>query len=321
MEQGFFMFMPIFKIRFNFMRRLLGTFLFCTLFQGLWAQSNETKAPVRKSQLIIWLDNDAFISGRKDRYYSAGHYVDYYHYLGSGSSVSLGFGNQIFTPDLPAELLPSEIDRPFAGLSYLKFGFQKRKERWFYENSLLTGLIGPKSGVDRFHDWYHDLTNFPRAIGWENQIEDSFIFNFESTVIRSVWRKENFELLGEGSFAVGNLDRSLSIKPSFRIGTFQPLAYSQINGSRVGTTGRQEQFFQFGAELKRVFFNRTIDGDLIAPEIPPSFESEKTVAELFGEFILNYNHFGMGYGIYYRTKENEAAQNQVFARITLSWLF
>lgn len=303
------------------MRRLIGSFLICFLYQGLLAQSSDEQVVVRKSQLIIRLDNDAFISGRKDRYYTAGHFLDYYHYLGDGKSYSLGFGNLILTPDLPAELPPSQIDRPFAGLNYLKFGFQKRKQDWFYELNLLTGIMGPKSGVGQFHDWYHDLVNFPRAMGWENQIEDGFIFNFKSTVIRSIWRGEKFEFLGEGSIALGNLDRSLGIKPSFRIGTFQPLAYSQINGSRVGTTGRQEQFFQFGAELKRVFFNQTIDGNLINPEIPPPFESEVAVAELFGEFILNYNHFGMGYGIYYRTKENESARDQVFARITLSWLF
>ncbi|MFC3879005.1 lipid A-modifier LpxR family protein [Algoriphagus namhaensis] len=303
------------------MRRLIGSFLLCLLYLGVLAQSNDEQVVVRKSQLIIRLDNDAFISGRKDRYYSAGHFLDYYQYLGDGKSYSLGFGNLILTPDLPAELPPSEIDRPFAGLNYLKFGFQKRKQNWFYEASLLTGIIGPKSGVGQFHDWYHDLANFPRAMGWENQIEDSFIINLESTVIRSIWGNGNFEILGEANAALGNLEQSLSIKPSFRIGTFQPLAYSQINGSRVGTRSRQEQFFQFGAELKRVFFNRTIDGDLISPEIPPSFESKDYIGELFGEFILNYNHFGMGYGIYYRTKENESARDQVFARITLSWLF
>jgi len=36
---------------------------------------------------------------------------------------------------------------------------------------------------------------------------------------------------------------------------------------------------------------------------------------------MNYNHLGIGYGLYYRTKENEQAKNQVFGKITVSWLF
>ncbi len=294
--------------------------LFLALKEGKGQQAESEMKP-RKSQLIVHLDNDAFISGRQDRYYSSGHYLTYYQYQGNGKSLSIGFGNQIFTPDLRKELEPEEIDRPFAGLNYLEFGFQKRKSGLVTGFTLLTGLIGPKSGVGQFHNWYHDTFGFPRAKGWEHQIEDAFLLNLDIKATKSIIRSGSFEFLVDGMAAIGNLEQSLSIKPSIRLGTFEDLEFSQITGSRVGTTKRQEQYFQLGVELRQVFFNRTIDGNLIDPEIPPEFESENSVAEVFGEFILNYNHFGMGYGIYYRTKENEAASNQVFGRITLSWLF
>lgn len=275
----------------------------------------------RKSQLIIGLDNDAFVIGRQDRYYSSGHYLDFFQFLGNGQSLSIGFGNQIFTPDLRRELAPSEIDRPFAGINYLEFGYQKRKIKWFYEGRLLTGLIGPRSGVGQFHNWYHDSFNFPRAMGWGNQIEDSFLANLQLKAIHSLVNLGPLEVLLEGNVAMGNLEQSMSLKPIVRVGTFQPLSTSQINGSRVGTIERQEQYFHFGMDLKRVFFNRRLDGELILSEESPSFSSKNTVAEVFGEFILNYNHLGIGYGLYYRTQENEQAKNQVFGKITLSWLF
>jgi len=294
-------------------------FLFLGFYEVL-AQGDSLSKP-RKYQLIIRLDNDAFVSGRQDRYYSSGHYLTYYHYLGKGKSMNFGFGNQIFTPDLRQELEPEEIDRPFAGVSFLEFGFQKRKPDLVTGFSLLGGVIGAKSGVGQFHNWYHDNFGFVRAKGWQHQIEDSFLFNLNIRATKSVIRSGSFEFLTDGMAAIGNLEQSLAIRPSIRIGTFEDLQFSQINESRVGTIYRQEQYFRLGMELKQVFFNRTIDGFLIEPEIPPEFESQNSVAEVFGELILNYNHFGMGYGIFYRTKENEAASNQVFGRITLSWLF
>ncbi len=287
----------------------------------LVANGSYAQDSVRKSQLIIQLDNDAFISGRQDRYYTAGHYAAFHYYINKGRSLSLAFANQIFTPDLRKELEPEDIDRPFAGVNYFELGYQKRRQTWFFEASVLSGWIGPGSGVGQFHNWYHDSFNFPRAKGWENQIEDSFIANLNLRTIKSLFSSKNFEVLVEGKTEFGNLDQNLSIKPGFRIGTFQALENSQINGSRVGTSFRQEQYFHFGAELKRVFYNGRIDGNLISPKEVPVFESEEGYAEIFGELILNYNHFGMGYGIFYRTRENETADNQVFARITLSWLF
>ena len=134
-RQGFFYVFPLQIILNPMFRFTTGIMLFLVFFETM--AQNDLGTKPRKSQLVIRLDNDAFVSGRQDRYYSSGHYLTFYHYLGKGKSLSIGFGNQIFTSDLRKELEPEEIDRPFAGVNYLKFGFQKRKPGQFARVHLL----------------------------------------------------------------------------------------------------------------------------------------------------------------------------------------
>ncbi len=297
------------------------TIFFLILFSPLLVFSQKKESEMRKNQVILNLDNDAFIIGRRDRYYSAGHFLDFFHYLGDGKSFSLGIGNQIYTPDLPKELPQILIERPFAGILYVEPGFQIRKERWFYEVKILGGQIGPKSKAGQFQRWYHDSFNLPPVYGWENQIEDSWITNLSVTFIHSLIDLGRMEVLIGGNTKFGNLEKSISLSPSIRFGKFQALNKSQVSGSRVGTTQRQEQYFHLGANLHQVFYNRTLDGKSQLPNEIPSFESKQGVGEFFGEFVLNFYHMGLSYGVYYRTKENQQATNQVYARIGLSWLF
>jgi len=301
---------------------MLKSFLFflCFFIPFCCFPQNEEKIE-RKNQVIIRLDNDAFIIGRQDKYYSGGHFLDFYHYLGEGKSFILGLGNQIYTPDLPKERPQIVIERPFAGIIYIESGFQIRKNRWFYEGKILGGIIGPQSGVGQFQSWFHNSFNLPKVYGWQNQIEDALIGNVSLQVLHSLVDLGPMEVLIAGKSKMGNLEQSISFSPSIRIGSYQPVSFSQVNGSRVGTDQQQEQYFHFGVDFKNVFFNRTLDGNSLNPDNIPDFESKGAIGEFFGELVLNYNHFGTAYGIFYRTSENVQAKDQVFARITFSWLF
>lgn len=247
-------------------------------------------------------------------------FLEFHHYLKKGKSFSFGMGNQINSPDLTKELPQNAIERPFAGIVYFESGIQIRKNRWFYEAKLLGGLIGPKSRVDQAQTWFHNLFRLPPVFGWENQIEDAWLGNFSAKAIHSLVSAGPVEALLEGNSKFGNLEKSISVNPSVRLGNFLPLAFSQINGSRVGSDQNIECYVQFGANFKQVFFNRTLDGSSLNPQAIPAFSFNQSVNEFFGEFVWSHQHLGLSYGIYYRTKENIQATDQVYGRIKLSWL-
>lgn len=275
---------------------------------------------LRKSQITIRLDNDAYIPGRMDRYYSNGIHLDFHHYLRDGKSFSVTIGKEMYTPDLRENKTGLPIERPFAGMVFIESGMQWRKSRWFYEFSTLGGLLGPQSGVGNLHNWYHELAGFPKPLGWEEQLPNSILGNLYAGAKVHLLGNSLADITLAGKAALGNWDQSLQLGPIFRLGNLLPLSVSQLNGSRVGSKGNSlEQYFQLGFFARQSFWNGSLEGGNFKKE--SGFKATSQSWSCTADLVLNYRNIGFSYGLTFQSKETQLAENHIFGKIILHWLF
>ena len=298
------------------LRSLITLLLFLVGFSEVLALTDS----LRKSQISVRLDNDAYIPGRMDRYYSNGIKLDFHHYLQKGKSFSVTLGKEMYTPDLRKDGIAAPIVRPYAGMVFMESGLQWRKDRWFYEFSALGGIIGPQSGVGNLHVWYHDRAGFPKPDGWEDQLPNSILGNLYADAKVRLTGNSLADITLSGRAALGNWDQSLQIGPIFRLGKLLPLAVSQLNGSRVGASGRSlEQYFQLGFFGRQSFWNGSIEGGNFKNE--SGFKATAQTWSCTADLVLNYRHLGFSYGLTFLSKETPSSENHIFGKITLHWLF
>lgn len=275
---------------------------------------------IRHNQITVILDNDAYVPGRLDRYYSNGISIGFHHYLKEGKSISFRLGKEMYTPDLRKTGFATEFDRPYAGMVFGEFAKQWRKKRWFLEGEGMLGILGPGSGVSQVHYWFHDKFGFPRPEGWETQLGNAALFNLSFSSIYQVAGNSTLDFNLYGNVAAGNWDQNISLGPILRFGKLLPFSVSQLTGSRVGVSGMGlEQYFQLGIVGIKSFWEGSVDGGNF--DVESAYDSKGIRTEIIGEVVLNYRNFGFSYGIIHRSKYTSTSDGQIIGRVRLSWLF
>jgi lipid A 3-O-deacylase len=176
----------------------------------------------------IHYENDYF--SERDVYYTQGINLEYIHpdiekifiskLLLRSSSKETKFGialeHEGYTP---TSISHSEIlvdDRPFAACFFLK-GFSiindpTRKER--ISSSLSAGVIGPLAGGREIQDAIHRLINYTLPQGWQHQIQNDVILNYQIEYERAAFSIPDY--------------LSLSAKVGVLAGTLNTKAYTGI---------------------------------------------------------------------------------------------
>jgi lipid A 3-O-deacylase len=288
-----------------------------------WRNVHAQKDSIYSDQIQVLVDNDAFVPGRMDRFYSSGIFLRWDHLLSNNFSLQTQFSQLIYTPDLKVNpySFPQLYERPFAGAHLLETALYWKTDQWIFAPKISLGKIGPTSRVDRIHIWYHKNFGFDKPQGWETQVPDSFLANFSISASKSIWENDliGLSLVNEADF--GNWEKSMSISPMIRMGKISPWIHSQASGTRVGSIFGEEQFFLLRAKMTRRFYHASLDTEDSNFPFLFEFEPSPWIAELQGKIVLQYRHLGMEYGINYRTRENPEAEGQVFGRFGLSFIF
>lgn len=91
---------------------------------------------------------------------------------GEGRSVSLSFGQSMYTPVKTKSAELDVNDRPYGGYSYLAASFHSRaaavKTSWEFQ----AGIVGPLSFAEELQNWSHDLLGSSRSQGWDHQLKN-----------------------------------------------------------------------------------------------------------------------------------------------------
>ncbi len=163
----------------------------------VFAQQNGRLEAVRLS-----IDNDFFnfrLSGT-DRYFTNGIRLDYYYtpqkkhftdrlfikFSEDRNKNSKGFGlaQFMFTPGIITESEVQQGDRPYAGALYGIYSMQTidESEKLKLTTEIFGGVMGPMSLADKTQVWFHKILNSTTPEGWENQIPNDIILNYNMNI-------------------------------------------------------------------------------------------------------------------------------------------
>lgn len=240
------------------------------------------------NQISGRLDNDQYIDPYQDRYYLAGHLLNFTTVLKTNKdsvrlfggtvvkkTLELEAGQQIFGP---LASWASEIiyqDRPYTGYLYAGAALN-----WLYNNesalklTAQIGIIGPASLAERVQKSFHDVLNLKYPLGWEFQLNNAVGLNVEAQYTRLLYRnsKEWFDIAATPSFRLGNTFSNATAAVQLRIGSLDKLYQSASTNSRVSLGGDQQkkELYLFAIpQLSYIGYDATIQGGMFIKDKGP----------------------------------------------------
>ncbi|TAL07331.1 MAG: lipid A deacylase LpxR family protein [Verrucomicrobia bacterium] len=234
--------------------------------------------------------------------------------------IGTQIGQSIFTPaDLQATSVVTN-DRPYAGWLYTGIILQRRGwtagHHLVLENFQLDiGVIGPDSLADKAQTWVHEIRGFDLPQGWANQLrnEPGLALKYQRAVSLTAGTPAGrwVEIMPHGGFSLGNVETSVRLGSSARIGLNLPddfgpqtaNALASPDGGRAGaqTHERWSAYAFFSAEGSAIGFTEFLDGNLW-------HDSHHVSHEIFvGEFrfggVISAPCFETGFALVHRSRD------------------
>ncbi len=255
-------------------------------------------------------------------------------------SVSLSFGQNIYTPEHKEKKRLIKDDRPYAGVTYLGFGLHSKNTKHMDTLELGFGIVGRHSYAEDIQTKIHEWTDSEVARGWKNQLRDEPILN---VYFERKWRLLQLrnssglgvDLIPHTGLALGNAFTGANIGGQVRFGWNVPNDFGTYlirpgSDSSAPLDDTDPRFFAplhrfgmhvfFAADGKAVAHNILLDGNTFRDS--HSVEKEPFVADLIGGVGLIIYRIKITYSYVHKTKEFKTQKDeQTFGAITASFTF
>lgn len=345
-------------------KKLIFIFLLAIILSLPWQVHAEDDDARRSHTVTLYIENDV-LGDKEDRYYTHGTklswvspdlsdyrdnpFIPIWSYPlveklpfvnrpGDQRSVSLSFGQNIYTPaDIERKDLVKN-DRPYAGISYLAFGLHS-KNAWKMDTlEFDIGIVGPHSYAEDCQKIFHKWIDAADPKGWKYQLHDEPIFNIS---FERKWRLLQtkyanglgFDFIPHIGVSIGNAYTATNAGAEIRFGWNLPNDFGTFvirpgSDSSAALDRNDPRFFHlfrcFGLHL---FF--AVDGSAVARNIfldGNTFQNSHSVdkkhfyADIAGGVGVILNRFKITYSYVLRTKEFETqGEEQRFGAITISY--
>ena len=232
--------------------------LFFTCFWGISANAQ---------QIGFTTENDAYLLKLKDAYYSNGIFLHLNYADESKKKIKrvhrFELGQQIFTPLKRTTRTPADIDRPYAGYTYIQY-----TRSWFNnEKSVLQvngtlGIIGPVSGGEALQNTYHRWLQYAPFLGWRYQISNQLVLNTGALYAHNILATNKFKWMGWGATQLGTAFVNASLGSKMLYGLFNSNQSSQLWNAAVEKKGMpsKEFFIYWNPKITAQGYNATISG-------------------------------------------------------------
>jgi hypothetical protein len=282
--------------------------------------------------LRLYYENDYFST--TDKYYTQGINLEYVHpaignfftsrLLIRSRSKEAKFGisleQEAYTP---TSITSSEIligDRPFAASLFLKIfsivNDPSKRER--ISSTLSFGAIGPTTGGKEIQEVIHRWIDYIQPKGWQHQIHNDVIINYQIEYERGLLNRENYF--------------SLSAKTGARAGTFNTKAYA---GAIIMTGYFDDPFKNFSRRERKnqvylyvepllniVGHDATLQGGLFNKTSPYTIKStdiNRLVFQGNAGIVFKINTVHLEYFQSYLTKEFKTGQSHLWGGVRIGW--
>jgi len=167
--------------------------------------------------------------------------MPYIHEPGTHKNVALSFGQNIYTPEDYSVTELVEDDRPYAGWLYFGLGFHAKREHRQDTIEIQAGLVGPWALGEEAQNTVHQVRNFPKALGWDNQLHNEPIINVTyerryRTGIHELFGDVGVDMIGNGLVTLGNGYTGASAGLEGRFGYNLPLDFGSTQIRAGGET-------------------------------------------------------------------------------------
>lgn len=233
-------------------------YLFFICFWGISANAQ---------QIGFTTENDAYLLKLNDAYYSNGIFLHLNYADESKKKIKrvhrFELGQQIFTPFKRTTRTPADIDRPYAGYSYIQY-----TRSWFNnEKSVLQvngtlGIIGPASGGEALQNTYHRWLQYAPFLGWRYQISNQLVLNTGALYAHNILATNKFKWMGWGATQLGTAFINASLGSKMLYGLFNSNQSSQLWNAAVEKKGmpNKEFYIYWNPKITLQGYNATISG-------------------------------------------------------------
>ena len=321
---------------------------------------SETAHVATRHAISLDIENDSFISG--DRQYTSGLKMTWSRYgftqypkdayphkwlyplvnlVGFGKkpdskkALSLSVGQSIYTPDDLTATKVVKNDRPYAGITYVEFGFHQQYDTHLDTLELQLGLVGPNSYAKEVQDFVHQSVNGKTPEGWDNQLKDEpvidIIYEAKKKLARS--KAENgfgYDMIFNTGGGIGTVltyyDLGLSFRTGWNIpddfGNYPIRPVSSISTSLDAGTGHSKPgvYLFASTNCRLVIRNIFLDGNTFTSS--HSVDKNPIVGRFVGGIGFLFGRINTSAAFVYETKEFKTQDRpQHYGAINISYIY
>jgi len=244
--------------------------LICLLF-SCYAFTQKKK--YLRTELLFSSHNDAFLLQKKDAYYTNGLYFQYRSAdrLSSKKKIHVAeIGQMIFTPLSKKGRTAADIDRPYCGYLFARYGqlIAINQESILQWNTSL-GVVGSASLAENLQNEYHRLLGFLRFQGWEYQVRNALGLDADiSYSFTAVDYNDLLKIVPQVQASIGTTFTHAKAGVYILAGNFEKNNNSALFNSRVsnGSASPQKkmELFVFAyPSITAQAYNATLQGGLL----------------------------------------------------------
>jgi lipid A 3-O-deacylase len=320
------------------MKKLILLFTITLSFSWFSLQAQNTNY---KSEFGFRSENDSYLAGGQDRYYTNGLALNFRTALNelkfknknlNKMILELEVGQKIFNPQSGSISNSIYVDRPFAGYLYggasLNLLYQSENN---LKLSLNGGTIGPASLAKEAQELMHKVIGFYEIDGWQWQVNNELAINAsaEYNYLINRFANEKVDFTANSYVNIGNTFSGTGIGLTFRSGAINPLFKSATSQSRISNSAtpkeltEKEFFFYAKPMLNYVIYDATIQGGLFNKDKGLIvFDAKPLVFSQQIGATYSKNRITADFSILFKTKEvKSSAKPHQYGSIALFYRF
>lgn len=147
-------------------------------------------------------------------------------------TLGLNYSQFAFTPSDLEKKEKIVGDLPYAGVIAIDFILYQWEEDFFHEYMLTLGAVGPSTNTDNFQKAYHQVSGNRDPKGWNNQLDDDFLYNFAYSygfkMLKYDFSYGKMDVTNNLRVDVGNFNRAALVSSSIRYGNKYPNNFNTV---------------------------------------------------------------------------------------------